>query len=322
MKFSVLGCGRWGSFIAWYLDKNKNDVTLWGRPNNHRTDNLFLTRTNEYVTLPESINLSYDLESTISKSDYIIISISAQAVRNLMDNISKIECYKDKKYILCMKGIEDKTGKRLSEILIEYDIDPQNIAVWIGPGHIQAFVSGVPSVMVIDSYNPELSKFLAKHLKSDLIKFYQGQDIIGSEIGAAAKNVVGVAAGILDGMGYSTLKGGLMARGAREVARLIKACGGQELSAYGLCHLGDYEATLFSQFSHNRMWGETFAQNKPFEKLAEGVATSSAMLILAEKVGVELPITQIIYDLIHGNITKEKGIKKLFDRENLTEFYG
>ncbi len=320
MNFTLLGCGRWGSFIAWYLNKNGNNVTVWGRPHDATITNLIETRKNEYVEFPESIALTTNLEEALDKSEYVIISIGAQGVRDLMGNVSKIESYKNKKFILCMKGIEDKTGNRLSQILIEFGVDPQNIAVWVGPGHIQSFVNGVPSVMVIDSYNKELSEFLAKTLKSDLIRFYQGNDIVGSEIGAAAKNVMGIAAGLLDGMGYSTVKGGLMARGAREVSRLIKAYGGNELSAYGLCHLGDYEATLFSKYSHNRMWGETFAQGKPFEKLAEGVATSSAMLAMAEKVGIELPITKTVFDVINGNISKEEALKQLFLRENLKEF--
>ena len=320
MNFTLLGCGRWGSFIAWYLNKNNNNVTVWGRAGEPSIETLLASRKNDYVEFPDSIELTTDLEYALSKSEYIIISISAQGVRDLMSNVSKIESYKDKKFILCMKGIEDKTGKRLSSILIEFGVDPNNIAVWVGPGHIQSFTAGIPSVMIIDSYNDELSEFLVKTLRSDLIRFYQGQDIIGSEIGAAAKNVMGIAAGLLDGMGYSTVKGGLMARGAREVSRLIKACGGNELSAYGLCHLGDYEATLFSQFSHNRMWGESFAKGTPFEKLAEGVATSSAMLKLAKTVDVELPITQTVYDVINGVITKDEALKQLFARENLNEF--
>ena len=320
MNYTLLGCGRWGSFIAWYLNKNNNNVTVWGRSGDPIVENLFSTRKNEYVEFPESIKLTNDLSEAMAASEYIIISIGAQAVRNLMGNVQNIDGYKNKKYILCMKGIEDKTGSRLSSILNEFGVDKNNIAVWVGPGHIQAFVEGVPSVMIVDSENKELSEYLAKQLRSDLIRFYQGQDIVGSEIGAAAKNVMGIAAGLLDGMGYSSLKGGLMARGTREVARLIEACGGNQLSAYGLCHLGDYEATLFSKYSHNRMWGETFAQGKPFDKLAEGVATSSAMLKMAEKVGVELPITKTVYDVINGNITKQEAIKQLMARENLIEF--
>lgn len=320
MNFTVLGPGRWGSFIAWYLDRQKNNVTLWGREEDEKIKQFLETRSNEYVTLPSSISLSTNLEESLLKSDYIVISISAQGVRDLMSKVSKIEGYKNKKYILCMKGIEDKTGKRLSTILIEFGVPKENIAVWVGPGHIQSFVAGVPSVMIIDAYNPELSLFLVKNLKSELIRFYQGSDIIGSEIGAAAKNVMGIAAGLLDGMCFSTLKGGLMARGAREISRLIGACGGKETSAYGLCHLGDYEATLFSKYSHNRMFGESFAKGEPYDKLAEGVATSSALLTLAKEVGVELPITKTVYDVIHGNITKEQAIKQLFARDNIKEF--
>lgn len=320
MNFTILGCGRWGSFIAWYLNTNNHNVTVWGRSGDPIVEDLIETRKNEYVEFPDSIEITKDLDYALSKSEYIIISISSQAVRNLMENVSKIKEYKNKKYILCMKGIEDSTGSRLSEILIEFGVDKNNIAVWVGPGHIQSFTEGIPSCMVIDSYNNELSMFLVNTLKSDLIRFYQGQDIIGSEIGAAAKNVMGIAAGLLDGMNFSTLKGGLMARGTREISRLIKACGGNEFSAYGLCHLGDYEATLFSIYSHNRMWGEKFAKGEAFERLAEGVMTSSALLKMAKKVGVELPITEIVYNVINNNISKDEAIKQLFARQTTTEF--
>lgn len=320
MNFTLLGCGRWGSFIAWYLNKNGNNVTVWGRTGDPIVENLINTRKNEYVEFPDSIEITTNLEIALDKSEYIIISISAQAVRNLMENVSKIDSYKNKKFILCMKGIEESTGKRLSEVLIEFGVDPNNIAVWVGPGHIQAFVSGVPSVMIIDSYNKDLSLELTKMLRTELIRFYQGSDIIGSEIGAAAKNVMGIAAGLLDGMNYSTLKGGLMARGTFEISKLIEACGGNPKSAYGLCHLGDYEATLFSKYSHNRMWGEMFARGEKFEKLAEGVATSAALLKLAEKVGIEIPITKAVNEVINNKITKQDAIKELFIRENLIEF--
>ena len=320
MKFSVLGAGRWGSFIAWYLDKIGNKVTLWGKPTSEKIQKLIETRKNEYVTIPDSINLSTDLEEAIKDSEYVVISISSQGLRGLAEEIKKIEGAETKNYILCMKGVEKTTGSRLSTILIESGFSKDNVAVWVGPGHIQSFVSEIPSVMIIDAYNDNLSKFLATNLRSDLIRFYQGKDIIGSEIGAAAKNVMGLAAGLLDGMGYSTLKGGLMARGSREVSRLIEACGGNPLSAYGLCHLGDYEATLFSEFSHNRKWGELFAKDQFFDKLAEGVDTSEALLKLASKHGVELPITKTVYDVIHKNITKQEAIKQLFDRDNLYEF--
>ena len=152
---------------------------------------------------------------------------------------------------------------------------------------------------------------------------------IGTEIGAAAKNVMGIAAGVLDGGGVSTLKGPLMSRGAREVARLIKALGGSELSAYGLAHLGDYETTLFSRHSHNRMYGEMLVKGQKFEKLAEGVMTAAAMKKLGEKVGVELPITEAVYDVCFSDKPKTgeewktlcmERISRLFSRDTKFEF--
>lgn len=320
LNISVLGCGRWGSFIAWYLASQKGyNVYSWGPEDDYSYQVLKNTGKNEYVQLDSRITLTCDLQKAVDHAEIIIISISSQGLRGFMDKINACGA-KNKTFVLCMKGIEVETGKRLSEILIEKGIDKNKIAVWVGPGHIQDFTAGIPNCMVIDSYDENLKKYLADNFKTSLIRYYYGNDIIGTEIGAAAKNVMGIAAGLLDGMGYSTLKGGLMARGTREISRLIKACGGKEMSAYGLCHLGDYEATLFSEYSHNRKWGESFAQDKPFDKLAEGVDTSSALLTLAESINVELPITQIVNDVINNRITKKEAIKQLFKRENIKEF--
>ena len=275
MKIAVLGCGRWGSFIGWYLSGQNHKVVQWGREGHKSFDILKKNGRNEYVELNKNITLSSDLEFAVESADVIIISISSQFLREFMKQITEYDV-KDKIFVLCMKGIEESSGKRLSEVLVESGVDSDKIAVWVGPGHIQAFTQGLPNCMVIDSNNPDLIKYLADSWRSDLIRFYYGNDLIGSEIGAAAKNVMGIAAGMLDGGGYTTLKGSLMARGAREVSRLIKAMGGNELSAYGLCHLGDYETTLFSPYSHNRAYGEAFVKGVKFDKLAEGVTTAKA----------------------------------------------
>jgi glycerol-3-phosphate dehydrogenase (NAD(P)+) len=174
--------------------------------------------------------------------------------------------------------------------------------------------------MVIDSANKDLIKYLADNLRGDLIRFYYGDDLIGSEIGAAAKNVMGIAAGMLDGGGYTTLKGPLMARGAREVARLIKAMGGNELSAYGLCHLGDYETTLFSEYSNNRKFGEMYVKGEKFVKLAEGVSTAKAMKTLGEKYNVDLPITNAVYSILYESKEPMAQFLKLFSRSTRKEF--
>ena len=329
MRISVLGCGRWGSFIAWYqATQLKNKVISWGPEDDYSYEILKNTGKNEYVTLDKSIELTCDLQYAVSASDIIIISISAQGLRGFMKKVTAFDV-KDKIFVLCMKGIEEATGKRLSEVLIESGIQKEKIAVWVGPGHIQAFTQGIPNCMLIDSYDPSLKKYIADNFKSNLIRFYYGNDIIGSEIGAAAKNVLGIAAGVLDGSGYVSLKGPLMARGAYEVGKLIKAMGGEFSSAYGLAHLGDYETTLFSEYSHNRRYGEMMAHGAKFEKLAEGVMTAKAMKELGDKYKVELPITNAVYEACFLSNPFEKGngaekcmeiLLKLFDRETKSEF--
>ena len=125
---------------------------------------------------------------------------------------------------------------------------------------------------------------------------------------------------MLDGFGYESLKGPLMARGAREVARLISAMGGNELSAYGLCHLGDYEATLFSKFSNNRAFGERFVRGEPFDKLAEGVYTVKAMVTLGEALDVELPISHALLHIVHEGADPKQELTTLFLRSVKPEF--
>ena len=160
MNVSVLGCGRWGSFIGWYLAGNCHKVIQWGTEGNHSFDVLKNTGRNEYVELDKRIELTPNLEKAINNSEIIIISISAQALRSFMERVVKYDV-KDKKFVLCMKGVEVESGKRLSEVVVESGIDKNNVAVWVGPGHIQAFTQGYPNCMVIDAYNKGLVKYLA-----------------------------------------------------------------------------------------------------------------------------------------------------------------
>lgn len=319
MNFTVLGSGRWGSFITWYLAYNRQNVTEWGRPESRAFKELMETRKNEYVEIPQKVRLTTDLKEAIDTADVIIIAIKSQALRELATMAREFGADK-KKIVLCMKGIEENTGLRLTEIMLECGYDKDKIAVWVGPGHIQEFVHAKPNCMVIDGYNTDLVKELVDVLKSPLIRFYYGDDIIGSEVGAAAKNVIGIAAGILDGGGMPSLKGPLMARGAREVARLIHAMGGNELSAYGLCHLGDYETTLFSPHSNNLRYGKAIAAGEKFDKLAEGVYTAKAMKLLGEKYDVELPITNAVYRVVYEEKNPFTELFGMFDRKTVTEF--
>lgn len=318
MKITVIGPGRWGSLITWYLDKKHHEVTLYGQKGTRDIEGFLKDRKNSLLTLPKTIKITTDL-SCVNSADVIVISIPSQALQGLFDEL-KAYNIKNKIFVLCMKGIEISTGRRLSQIASD-NIDKSNkVAVWIGPGHVQEFYHGTPNCMVIDSNDEGTKKLLVDEFSSNLIRFYYGNDLIGNEIGAAAKNVIGIAAGILDGIGLSSLKGALMARGTREIARLIASEGGNELSAYGLCHLGDYEATVFSKYSHNRQFGESFVKKESFDSLAEGYYTVQALIKIGEKNNVELPICRAIYDILFNEKDPVGVLDELFGRKLTNEF--
>ena len=318
MKITVIGCGRWGSLIAWYLDRIGNDVTLYGLPDAPQMMEFQKTRKNGIIELPLSVNLSCDIES-VRDADVVVISINSQGLRGLMGELSAAGLT-DKTFVLCMKGLEISTGKRLSQVAGEFLTGAGRVAVWVGPGHPQEFYAGIPNCMVIDSEDGELKHMLVDSFSSDLIRFYYGEDLIGNEIGAALKNVIGIAAGMLDGLSMTTLKGALMSRGTHEVARFIEASGGNGMSAYGLCHLGDYEATVFSRFSHNRMFGEKFVKGEEYTELAEGYYTAEAVKREADRLGVDMPICRAVYDILFTGAPVKLQIERLFSRSLKKEF--
>lgn len=317
-KIFVIGCGRWGTFIAWYLHKIGHAVSLYGRKGSANLQQLQDARKNAYLTLPEGVRLTTVLEEAAT-ADYLVISVASQSLHAVSLQLAQLNI-REKTVILCMKGLEAHSGKRLSQIA-EDALDRSNrVAVWLGPGHVQDFLRGIPNCMVIDSRNDLVKEELISAFSGDLIRFYYGTDLIGNEIGAAAKNVVGIAAGMLDGLECSTLKGALMSRGCREIGRLIVAMGGAEHSVYGLCHLGDYEATLFSGHSQNRCYGEAIVTGKDYEKLAEGAYTVKALRALGELHGVELPICESVYQILYQKKDPRLILEQLFSRSLKSEF--
>ena len=318
MRMSVIGCGRWGSFIAWYLHHIGHEVTLYGREGSAHMAQFMQTRSNGLVTFGPDVRLTCDLDEAM-RAEVICISVGAQSLSQLMAQISGYDV-SGKTFVLCMKGIEVGTCRRLSQIVRDALGEACGVAVWLGPGHVQEFLAGVPNCMVIDSDSEAVKVRLVGLLSGGLIRFYYGTDLIGNEIGAAAKNVIGIAAGMLDGMGVSSLKGALMSRGTREIARLIDAMGGDGRSAYGLCHLGDYEATVFSKYSHNRRFGELFVTGQTYSELAEGDATVRALCQMAQRTGVELPICAAVNEVLHHGADAEGTMNGLFTRSLKHEF--
>ncbi|MBQ4471766.1 MAG: glycerol-3-phosphate dehydrogenase [Alphaproteobacteria bacterium] len=311
-KVSVIGCGRWGGFLGWYCATYKKSKVLFlGVPGDPAYESLIKTGNNGYCQMPEGVSYTTDMGEVL-KNDFIIVSIGCQAFRGLCQQIAKYDV-KGKKFLLAMKGLEATTGKRMTQIFAE-EIKEQDVQVAVlgGPGHPQDYLKGIPSCVVVSSASDEAKYEIADYMNSTLIRSYYGTDLIGNEVAAALKNVVGVMAGILDGMGWTALKGSLMARGPVEVGRIIGYFGGNPQTAYGLAHLGDYEATLFSPHSHNRAYGEALAKGEKFEKLAEGVPTLKAVYDLRDK--LEIPLCTALYHVVYENADPKKEIESLFQR--------
>ena len=319
-EISVSGSGRWGTFLAWYAANycKMDRVKIYSRPDAPDFIELQQTRKNPYLSLSDTMFL-YDHISDVLDNDFIIISIGCQHLRALSKELNEYNIA-GKTFLLAMKGLEETNATILSDVMREEISQPIHIAILGGPGHVQDYMRGVPSCAVIDSDELETKDRAIKTMQSDLIRFYYGADFVGNQIGAALKNVIGIAAGILDGLEWYGLKGALMARAPIEVGRFIKHFGGNPLTAYGLSHLGDYEATLFSKHSHNRTFGEMFAKGEKFGKLAEGYYTLKAVKNIADKEDISMPICQALYKAIYEGADIKETIRSMFERDLKQEF--
>ena len=319
-QMSVIGCGRWGTFLAWYVANycDIKKVLLYGMVGAPTYEELKQNRKNEYLSLSDNMEMTSDLAQTLT-SKFIIISINCQNLRGLAKQLNGYDL-NGKTFLLAMKGLEEPSAKILAQVFREEINQDIHIATLGGPGHVEDYLKGVPSAAVIDSFEPETQDKVIKFMQSNLIRFYYGTDLIGNQVGAALKNVIGLAAGILDGLGWWGLKGALMARAPIEVGRLIEFLGGKRESVYGLAHLGDYEATLFSRNSHNRMFGEMFAKGEAYNRTAEGVDTLRAVKAIADREHIEMPICQALYSIIFEQADIKATIRGLFDRSLKKEF--
>ncbi len=326
MKVTVLGAGRWASCIAFCLNRNKHDVLMWDLPpkDNIEYNPLFINRKNAFMELPKGIELTHDLERAVNFGEVIVISILSQKLDEFMQSIKQIKGYENKKYCLNMKGVECATGRRLSEILLDNGVKKENIAVWVGPGHVQSIYAGQPTNMIISAYHEAYAKFLIKNFsKPNLLDIAYSSDIIGVEIGAAAKNVIGIAAGILEGSNMEQKKGPLMPASVKEIGMFIDALGGDPLTAQGLAFLGDFQATFFDHNSKNLTYGKAIVENKALSgnflnyniESVEGIKTAQALIKkmdefnnrVNEEKQIKMPITMAVKDITTGEIEISKA---------------
>ncbi len=316
---AVLGCGRWGGFHLWYGSRAGNAVLGW-EPDPERLRSLRETGSTGYHELPGDVRLTADL-ADVEGSDLLLAALPSQFFGPVAAELAGLDLSRTD-LVLCMKGLERGTGERMSGVAAREGVRSRSVVALLGPGHPEQLVAGVPSCMILASESEAAALRVSEALAGDLVRLYRSRDLCGCELGAAAKNVMGLAGGMLDGMGMGGLKGALIARAPQEVARLVAAAGGDWRSVYGLSHLGDYEATLFSPHSRNRLYGELLATGGDTSAvgLAEGVETSGAILDLARRLEVEMPITATVRAIIDGELSTSEAIGTLFGRPEKEEF--
>ena len=327
-KISVLGSGSWGMALALLLHNNGHEVLLWSaRPENARK--LREKRENPDrlpgVRLPDEIDVLTDMERALKDVDVTVLAVASPYIRSTAHKMAPFVC-KDQKIVNVAKGIEEKTLKTLSEV-IEEEIPQGNVAVLSGPSHAEEVGRGLPTTCVISAHTQEAAEYLQSIFMSPVFRVYTTPDILGVELGGALKNVIALAAGTADGLGYGdNTKAALITRGITEIGRLGKKMGAQMETFYGLSGIGDLIVTCASKHSRNRKAGYLIGQGytmeeamKEVQMVVEGVYSARAARELAEKYEVEMPIITEVNRVLFEGKSAAEAVMDLMLRDKKVE---
>ena len=315
-KVSVIGAGSWGTALAILLNNNGHDVTVWYHNSKAEIPGAVIS---------EKITYTQDLESAVRGQDLIVMAVSSTHVRA---EASQIKGFVSKGQVIVdvAKGIEEGTQMRLSQI-IEQEIPQADVAVLSGPSHAEEVGCGVPTTIVVGAHTAKTAKYIQDIFMSEVFRVYISPDMLGIETGAALKNVVALAAGMADGLGYGdNTKAALITRGIAEISRLGLAMGGRTETFYGLTGIGDLIVTCASMHSRNRRAGILIGQGKSMQEamdevkqVVEGVYSAKAALELSKKYDVELPIIEQVNLILFEGKAPADAVIELMLRDRKIE---
>lgn len=321
-KVSVLGSGSWGTAMAMCLADNGHDILLWSRKE-ETTAELSKTHINEKylpgVLLPENISYTSDI-SKCGEADVIIVATPSHTVREVCRNIAPH--IKEGQIIVSIsKGFDTEKYNRLSQVIQE-EIPSCVVAAMSGPSHAEEVVKRLPTTNVVACKDIEVAKHIQEIFNSEHFRIYTTDDIVGVELGGSLKNVIALCAGVSDGLGYGdNTKAALMTRGMAEIIRLGLAMGAKYETFTGLSGIGDLIVTCTSMHSRNRRAGILIGQGKSPEEaqqevkmVVEGVKTAKAVKHLSEKYNVEMPISQVAYEVIFEGMPVKESVPALMNR--------
>ena len=322
-KVSVIGAGSWGTALAWLLCNNGHNVTLLSYLESE-TDMFIKCRENKDklpgVKLQESIQFTSNLKEAVEEKKLIVLAVPSTAVRSTAGKMR--EFVKDGQIIVDVaKGIEESTLMIMTDI-IEEEIPQANVAVLSGPSHAEEVGKGLPTTIVAAAHDIKTAEYIQNMFMSPVFRVYTSQDMLGVEIGAALKNVVALAAGIADGLGFGdNTKAALITRGIAEISRLGIAMGAKASTFYGLSGIGDLVVTCASVHSRNRKAGVLMGQGYSMQEamdevhmVVEGVYSAKAAAKLSEKYNVEMPIVTAVNQILFEGKSASSAVMDLMLR--------
>ncbi len=328
-NISILGDGGWGTTLAILLSNKGFDVSVWGAFPEYtaylkkkRVNTKFLPG----IKIPKQIEIIDDLQSAISGKQIIVIAVPSQYVRSVLKRINQHIYLHDAIYLSVTKGIEVGSLKRMSEVVHE-ELGNIKFAVLSGPTIAREVASGVPTAAVISAHDIAVRKYLQGIFMSDRFRIYTNDDVIGVELGGSLKNVIAIACGISDGLGFGTnTKAALLARGLAEISRLGVAMNAKLATFSGISGLGDLVTTCISMHSRNRFVGEQIGKGKSLNQIkcdmqmvAEGVPTAKSAYELRLKYRVDMPIITEVYSVLYRNKSPINAVRNLMLREKKDE---
>ena len=326
-KISIIGGGSWGIALAVLLHKNGHRLTIWSAL---QTEVEMLRENREHkmmpgVVLPADILCTGDDREAVEGSDLLVMAVASSYTRKTSARIAKFIA-PGQKILNVAKGIEEGTLMTLSEI-IEQEIPQADVAVMSGPSHAEEVGRGLPTTVVVGAKSKATAEYIQGLFMCEAFRVYLSPDILGMELGGALKNVVALAAGIADGLGYGdNAKAALITRGITEIARLGMAMGGKFETFSGLTGIGDLIVTCASMHSRNRRAGILIGQGKTYEEamdevqmVVEGVYSAKAAMQLAEKYHVQLPIIEQVNQVLFEGKNADLAVKELMLRDKKIE---
>jgi glycerol-3-phosphate dehydrogenase (NAD(P)+) len=328
-KIGILGAGTWGCALAILLAGKGEDVTVWTKIENEAKmleSNRKNLKNLPGAELSEEIKITLNLEEACEDKDLIVMAVASPYIRSTA-NLAKPYIKDGQIIVNVSKGIEDGTLYTLSQVLKE-ELPQANIAVLSGPSHAEEVSRGVPTTIVVGAETKEIAKFIQDIFMTELFRVYTSPDIMGIELGGSLKNVIALAAGIVDGLGYGdNTKAALMTRGMAEISRLGIKMGGKMETFSGLSGFGDLFVTCTSKHSRNWNAGNLIGQGKTMEEamkqvnqVVEGVNSAKAALELARLNEVEMPIVEQINLVLFEGKTANEALTDLLGRDRRKEY--